>query len=174
MRNLSAYRGLPRPLTARLVSALAGLALLATAAPAPAQTATFAAVVNTATGGSGSSPTSVAVADVNGDGKPDALLANVNTSTLAVLLGNGAGGFTLQAASPSTGGNATSPTSVAVADVNGDGKPDALLANSGSSTLAVLLGNGAGGFTLQAASPSTGGSGSSPHSVAVADVNGDG
>jgi len=34
MRNLSAYRWLSRPLTARLVPALAGLALLATAGAA--------------------------------------------------------------------------------------------------------------------------------------------
>jgi len=143
MKNLSAYRWLPRPLTTRLVPALAGLALLATAAPALAQTPTFAPVVNTSTGPSGSLPYSVAVADVNGDGKPDALLANAGSSTLAVLLGDGAGGFTLQATSPSTGPGSgpsgSTPRSVAVADVNGDGKPDALLANYGTSTLGVLV-----------------------------------
>jgi len=73
----------------------------------------------------------VAVADVNGDVKPDALLANYGSNTLGVLLGDGAGGFTLRAASPSTGLGRT-PRSVAVADMNGDGKPDALLANLNS------------------------------------------
>ena len=85
MRNLSAYRWRPRPLTTRLVPALAGLALLATAASAQVQTATFAVVVNTSTG-TGSKPCSVAVVDVNGDGKSDALLTNSFSSNLAVLL----------------------------------------------------------------------------------------
>ena len=85
MKNLSAYRWLPRPLTTRLVPALAGLALLATAAPALAQTPTFAPVVPYSTGAN-SVPESIAVADVNGDGKPDALLANADSNTLGVLL----------------------------------------------------------------------------------------
>ena len=102
----------------------------------------------------------------------DFLLRN-KSSTLTVLLGDGAGGFTLQATSFSTGGPCSGPRSVAVADVNGDGKPDALLANSDVSTLAILMGDGKGSFTLQTASPSTGVD-SSPISVAVADVNGDG
>src|SRR5580700_5065840 len=35
----------------------------------------------------------VAVADVNGDGKPDLLVANFQSSTVSVLLGNGDGTF---------------------------------------------------------------------------------
>ena len=82
--------------------ALAGLALLATAAPAQVQTATFAAVVNTSTG-TGSKPYSVAVADVNGDGKPDALLTNSFSSNLAVLLNTTVFALTLTSLSPTSG-----------------------------------------------------------------------
>ena len=39
--------------------------------------------------------------------------------------------------------------SVAVADVNGDGKPDLVVANQGSNTVSVLLGNGNGTFQAQ-------------------------
>jgi len=124
-----------------------------------------------ATGGATSVPTSVAIADVNGDGKPDALVANRGTSTLGVLLGNGSGGFTLQATSPSTGPGSR-PTSVAVADFNGDGKPDALVTSTDAGTLAVLLGNGSGGFTLQTATFNTGAS-TNTFGLTVADVNGD-
>lgn len=83
--------------------------------------------------GAGGWGTSVAVADVNGDGKPDIVATDqcasancLNNGLVAVLLGNGDG--TLQAAQAySAGGFLTN--SVAVADVNGDGKPDLVVAN---------------------------------------------
>ncbi len=76
---------------------------------------------------------SVAVADVNGDGKPDLVVANYCASssncsngTVSVLLGNGDGTFQAPVSYNSGGEEAYS---VAVADVNGDGKPDLLVAN---------------------------------------------
>lgn len=123
----------------------------------------------------GISSLSVAVADVNGDGKPDLLVANIcDTSgncahgSVSVLLGNGDGTFQT-AVSYDPGG--TGAWSVAVADVNGDGKPDLVVAIFFYNTVAVLLGNGDG--TFQAAT-TYGSGGNSPTSVAVADLNGDG
>ena len=91
----------------------------------------FANAVAYGSGGYGAK--SVAVADVNGDGKPDLLVANQCTNdnnctgVLGVLLGNGDGTF--QTVVPyGTGGQGA--YFVAVADVNGDGKPDLLVANS--------------------------------------------
>jgi hypothetical protein len=127
-------------------------------------------------------PYAVAVADVNHDGKPDALVANSNSSTLGVLLGDGAGGFTIfsppSSLSTSTGPS-SNPISVAVADVNGDGHPDALTANSNSSTMGVLLGDGTGNFTLRSGSPVSGtpipgSTVTSPFGVVIADLNNDG
>ena len=73
---------------------------------------------------------SVAVADVNGDGKPDLVVANRNTmaavGSVGVLLGNGDGTFQ---AAVTYGSGGYQANSVAVADVNGDGKPDLLVAN---------------------------------------------
>src|SRR5580704_7362369 len=127
----------------------------------------------------GSGPISVAVADVNGDGKPDIVVADCGANifcptsapgALSVLLGNGDGTFQA-AVSYRSGG--TSAASVAVADVNGDGRLDLLVANSGSSTVGVLLGDGDG--TFQAASVyNSGGSSYSSNQVVVADVDGDG
>jgi hypothetical protein len=121
----------------------------------------------------GLAPASVAIADVNGDGKLDVVVANANSDTLAVLLGDGGGTFQT-AVTYGSGGRA--PLSVVVADVNGDGKPDLVVANSCASTcatglIAVLFGNGDG--TFQAAVTYDSG-GVSAQSVAVADVNRDG
>src|SRR5438309_1400060 len=64
----------------------------------------------------------------------------------------------------------TNPSSVAVGDFNRDGVPDVAVANYGSNTVSVLLGNGVGIFkptgTLAA--------GANPEFVAVSDFNRDG
>jgi methionine-rich copper-binding protein CopC len=120
-----------------------------------------------ATHPTGNSPISVTVGDFNGDGNPDLAVANYYSHNVAVLLGNGAGGF----AAPTTfASGGYSPRSVTVGDFNGDGKPDLAIVNSSSYNVAVLLGNGAGGF----AAPTTFAGGDSPCSVTIGDFNGDG
>jgi len=103
----------------------------------------------------GSAPFSVAVADVNGDGKPDLVVANQFSDSVSVLLGKGDGTF--QNAQNFAAGSR--PLSVAVADVNGDGKPDLVVANSGSDSVSVLLGNrnAATHFELTASARTTAG-----------------
>ena len=111
---------------------------------------------------------SVVVADVNSDGKPDAVVANSNSNTLGVLLGNGNGTFKAPATYGSGGSAGSITESVVVADVNGDGRPD-LVAATGSA-VGVLLGNGDGTFQVAVR---YGSGGMEAVSVAVADVNGD-
>ena len=76
---------------------------------------------------------SVAVEDVNGDGKPDLVVTDqcsdsgcMNHGFVGVLLGKGDGTFQSVVKYDSGGYDAFS---VAVADVNGDGKPDLVVAN---------------------------------------------
>ena len=103
--------------------------------------------------------------DVNGDGKPDLVVANSGSNTVSVLLGNGNGTF-----QPSKPLSPALTQCVAIGDVNGDGKLDMAVANYGSSTVSVLLGNGNGTFHAQ----QTFAAGSDPVSVELGDVNGDG
>jgi hypothetical protein len=118
----------------------------------------------------GGSADGIAIADLNHDGKADVVVTNGDSRNIGVLLGNGDGTFAPAATYDSGGPFDSRPYSPVVADVNGDGKPDLVVTNSGSGTVAVLLGNGDG--TFQPAVTNPGGSG--PLSVAVADLNGDG
>ncbi len=108
----------------------------------------------------------LATADFNGDGIPDIVAIDSDSSTPAILLGNGDGTFTLEATSLPISVN---PTSVAIGDFNGDGKADLAVADGGDS-VAILLGNGDGTF----AAGSTMHTGVSGSPVVTADFNGDG
>jgi hypothetical protein len=88
-----------------------------------------------------SGSTVMAVADLNGDGKPD--LVSMNRFNLLVFLGKGDGTFQSSASSFV----AASYSPVVVADANGDGKLDVIGVNSGG-MLAVFLGKGDGTFSI--------------------------
>lgn len=81
---------------------------------------------------------SVAISDINGDGKSDLLVGNRNSGNIGLLLGNGDGTF--QPAVTYDSGGPGGPNSITVADLNGDGHPDVLAANTG--TVGVLLNSG--------------------------------
>src|SRR5208282_1791509 len=90
--------------------------------------------------GTGNDPISVTTADVNGDGLPDLIVANQNDNTVSVLLNTTAPGATTPSfATQQTFATGSAPISVTAADVNGDGKPDLIVANYGSNTVSVLL-----------------------------------
>ena len=117
--------------------------------------------------------TSVAVADLNGDLRPDLVLTFwAEGAGGVVLLGNGDGTFQPAISYGFPGNN----VSVAVADVNSDRKPDLLVAQCGflgcspgdSGAVGVLLGNGDGTFQ-----PVTRYAGGDPNYIAAADLNGD-
>jgi hypothetical protein len=120
--------------------------------------------------GSATGALPMAVADLNGDGKPDLVLVAADSNhseTVGVLLGNGDGTFQ----SETTYATAYSAVSIAVADLNGDSKPDVLVANASSDSVNVLLGNGDGTFQNQITFSTLG---NEPAAASLMDVNGDG
>ncbi len=115
----------------------------------------------------------ITLADVNGDGRPDVVLAMDRdaapgvSSVVSVLLNRGDGTFAPFVNSP-VGGQ---PGSIAVGDLNGDGKPDVVVGSFGDNVVRVLLGNGDGTFQAE-----TGYTVSTDETwpVLLADLDGDG
>ncbi|MCG3160517.1 MAG: hypothetical protein JMDDDDMK_01586 [Acidobacteria bacterium] len=112
-----------------------------------------------------------ALKDLNGDDAPDLLMSyalDPGNSGFAVALGDGAGGFGAPVVNQQG-----SFVSYAIGDVNGDGKPDLVIAaqlGSASNVVKVWINSGAGAFSPgQQIAPSQ-----TLSNVALADFNNDG
>src|SRR5271170_7641420 len=131
--------------------------------PQPHASTTFLVAPTVALSGA---PSSVAVGDLNGDGKLDLVIANFDAGKISVLLGQGNGQFAPAVDYPV----GKQPAFVLMADVNGDGNLDVVVCNEADGTLSVLLGNGDG--TLQ--NPATYKAVPDPVYLVVGNFNGDG
>jgi hypothetical protein len=125
------------------VYAIAGMLLISLTCPENSMAVDFAPPAAYPVG---TNPSSVVVADFNGDGKPDIAVANRGSGNVSILLGSGNGTF--QAAVNFVAGGG--PQRIAVGDFNGDGKLDLAVLLAGDATngpgFSVLLGNGDGTF----------------------------
>ncbi len=118
----------------------------------------------------GGAPRIPAVSDVNGDGWPDVVVPDwqVGADRIALILSDGAGGFL---ASEYLATNAGSrPRAVALADLNGDGDEDLVVANNGADDLTIFENDGTGSFAPVLTIPV----GNAPGSLSIADFDNDG
>jgi Flp pilus assembly secretin CpaC len=86
----------------------------------------------------GKFPVAIATADLNGDSHADIVVVNQADNTISVLLGNGDGTFTSALNSPLATGQ--TPTSVTIADFNGDSLPDIAVTDPQTDSVSVYLG----------------------------------
>jgi hypothetical protein len=111
-------------------------------------------------------PAGITVGDVDGDDDRDLSVASIDKAgSISVFSNRGAGRFE-RLGTYSSGRRAFA---VAAADVKRDGRVDLLTANNSPEEFAVLLGTGAGRFTVAHRYTGSGTTG-----VAVGDLNGDG
>jgi hypothetical protein len=77
---------------------------------------------------------------LDGDGKPDLAVTNFGPNTVSVLRNTSTSGVINNSsfASPVEFATGNAPVSVAIGDLDGDGKPDIVVANQGSSSVSVF------------------------------------
>ena len=118
--------------------------------------------------------TEMSLADVDGDGRLDVIIAEHDQYYVSVFLGDGKGKFTPSPRSPfwPKRGDHPHTHSLLLCDLNNDKKLDIITANNADNDIAVMLGDGRGGFSSAAKSVFP--CGPSPYPLAAADVNEDG
>jgi hypothetical protein len=122
-------------------------------------------------------PNSIAIADVNGDGVPDLLVATTadqgllsNPGFANVILGSKSspGTFDAGVQYATTG---TDPSGIAVTDLTGSGHLDLIVSNSSSGSISVFMHGATPGAYLPAVNIVTGGQ---PNQVVAGDLTGSG
>lgn len=113
----------------------------------------------------GAIPVSVALGDLNGDGHPEIVSANVFASTVSILFGGAVDPYTTQ----SDIGVGSGPESVVLARLDPDPHLDVVTANYGARSISVLRGQGDGTLSPGVSYPTA----LHTRFVRTADLNGD-
>lgn len=121
---------------------------------------------------SGNSPISLSIGDIDGDGKRDLVVANLNSNTVSVLLNTSASGNESFAAKVDfiTGNN---PRAVISGDVDGDGKRDLAITNYNSNTVSVYRNISSPGIVNFEPKVDLI-TGTNPRGLSIGDIDGDG
>ena len=121
----------------------------------------------------GGSPFKVIVADFDGDGKPDLAAANTYAGTVSVYLNTSTTGGAVSFATNADFLTGDFPEGIAAGDLDGDGKPDLVVANNTDNTLSLLRNTSTPG-ALSFAPQLTVNSGYAAYDLVIADFDGDG
>jgi len=120
----------------------------------------------------GGSPFKVVVADLDGDGKPDLAAANSYAGTVSVYLNTSPAGGAISFATNVDFNTGDFPEGLAIADLDGDGKPDLVIANNTDNTLSILHNTSTAG-SLSFGPQYVVNSGYSAYDLVIADFDGD-
>ncbi|HEV7782008.1 MAG TPA: FG-GAP-like repeat-containing protein [Chitinophagaceae bacterium] len=129
----------------------------------------FVPVLDTATG---NNPKSVCAADFDGDGKIDVAVTNTNDNTISVFRNTTTGGV-ISFAGQQNFFAGTNPVMITTADIDGDNKPEILVANMNAASVSVFRNTGSPG-TVSFAAKIDFTTGGSPVSIAAGDIDMDG
>jgi len=119
-----------------------------------------------------SGPRIVAIGDLDSDGKADLAVVNDDDGSISILRNLGTSG-NISFGSKITYYPGYHPRDVVIGDLNGDNKPELVVANFSSQNAVIYKNNSTSGsisFSLN----NTLSTGSSPRSIAIADLNNDG
>jgi len=127
----------------------------------------------------GNSPYGTAIVDVDGDGKPEMIVTNYLSNSVSVFKNIGApGSITASSFEPKVDftmgiANARAPS---IGDIDGDGKPDLVVASDNNNTISVFRNTSTtGSITISSFAPKVDfTTGSNPFDAAIGDIDGDG
>src|SRR5439155_11297276 len=115
------------------------------------------AILTSSASSAGSTPVAGLAADLNADGREDAVVLRQGDNTLGLLFGQGAGSVgngTL--AAPVALSSALTPGCIAVSELTGDGIPDLVVGSLADNSLRVHKGNATSGVPNGTFGPGTG------------------
>lgn len=119
-------------------------------------------------------PYYVTVGDLDGDGKPEMVSVNYNGNNVSVFRNTSATGGAISFDASVDFPTANFPITVAIGDIDGDGKPDLVTANNDDPGSISLLHNTSTPGTLSFDANQDVAAGSYPLGLAIGDLDGDG